>query len=277
MDNNPRQEGTVIASGKTKAVISTEYSGIVNIENNDILSKGDGEELYILPGKGIWATETTCNVFELFKRHGVPLAYIKRVNERTFSAYEADMVKLEIVVRNKADGSYLKRNPEEQEGKVFPEPIIEFYLKSDEEGDPFAVYDPDNKNWLLYDPKKPLQKVLRVMPYLVTKKGILIDSLIIKQIIEIARQINQILKKTWEKQEVDFRDFKFEVGFIIKNGLVTLVVADVVDNDSWRIRFLGRTLDKDVYRKIDGVTPEARGLLIKNYQLVAELSRKFLT
>lgn len=161
-----------IAEGKTKAVYE-ERPGIVLIENKDILSKGDGKVLYTLQTKGIWATETTCNVFELLKKRGVPMAYIERVDERIFRAYEADMIKLEIVVRNIGYGSRLKRHPEETEGMVYPEPVIEFFLKSDEEKDPFAVYDIISGHWLLFDAKKPLKEgFIREMPVLVTTKGI---------------------------------------------------------------------------------------------------------
>ncbi len=273
----PTQKVIEIARGKTKTIFRTEVQDIVFIENNDILSKGDGKELYTLPGKGIWATDTTCNVFELLKLHNIPLAYIGRVDERTFSAYEADMVALEIVVRNVAYGSYLKRNPEVQEGTVLSRPVIEFYYKSDKEGDPFAVYDPVNEQWLLYDPKKPIKDVLRIMPYLVTKKGILIDLIILNQIIKMAEDINQALKPKWAMHNILLLDFKFEVGFIIINGKVTLVLGDVIDNDSWRIWLLGENLDKEVFRRLKEVTPEAQIQLKENYQLVAELSGQFLT
>ncbi len=277
MEIKSLHKGTEITHGKTKTIFRTEVQDIVFIENNDILSKGDGKELYTLPGKGIWATDTTCNVFELLKLHNIPLAYIGRVDERTFSAYEADMVALEIVVRNVAYGSYLKRNPEVQEGTVLSRPVIEFYYKSDKEGDPFAVYDPVNEQWLLYDPKKPIKDVLRIMPYLVTKKGILIDSIILNQIIKMAEDTNQALKPKWAMHNILLLDFKFEVGFIIINGKVTLVLGDVIDNDSWRIWLLGENLDKEVFRRLKEVTPEAQIQLKENYQLVAELSGQFLT
>lgn len=279
MGRTLRKAGIIIAKGKTKKIISTKDPEIVDIENNDILSKSDGKVLYTLPGKGIWATDTTCNVFELLRRHDVPVAYIGRINERTFSAFEADMVGLEIVVRNIAFGSYLKRYPEEQEGKVFSRPVIEFYYKSDKESDPLAVFDLISGCWLFFDAKKPVKEIIRVIPDLVTKKGILVDADIVKQIIAIARQINLILRETWKKQKVALVDFKFEVGFIKKDGIVTLVVADVIDNDSWRIWILGdqyRMLDKEVFRMLKEVSEEDRDNLKENYKMVAEATGIFL-
>lgn len=279
MKKKTNQRKEEIARGKTKIIYRTEEQDIVFVENNDILSKGDGKVLYTLPEKGIWATDTTCNVFELLKRQDVPVAYIGRINERTFSAYEADMVGLEIVVRNIAFGSYLKRHPEEQEGKVFSRPVIEFYYKSDKEGDPLMAFDLISGYWLLFDAKKPVKEIIRIISDLVTKKGILVDVGIVKQIIQIARQINLILRETWKKQKVALVDFKFEVGFIKKDGIVTLVVADVIDNDSWRIWILGdqyRMLDKEVFRMLQEISEKDRDNLKENYKMVAEATRIFL-
>lgn len=268
-----------ITEGKTK-IVRRESPYTVLIENKDILSKGDGRVLYPLLDKGIWATETTCNVFELLKRHNVPVAYIERVDERTFRAYEADMIKLEIVVRNIAYGSRLKRHPEESEGMVYSESVIELFFKSDEESDPFMAFDIISGHWLLFDAKKPLKDgFIREMPVLVTAKGIVIDDGIVKQIKEIARRVNSILKEAWKKQKVALPDFKIEVGFIVKDRKVTLAVADVIDNDSWRIWLLGdkyKMKDKEVFRMLKEVTAADRDKLKENYKWVAEATRKFL-
>lgn len=279
MERNLNQRKEEKARGKTKIIYGTEDPDVVFVENNDVLSKGDGKVKYTLPGKGILATTTTCNVFELLKMHGVPVAYIGRIDERTFSAYLADMVGLEIVVRNIAFGSYLKRNPGVQEGKIFKRLVIEIYFKNDEKGDPIAVYDLISGRWLLFNAKKPMTEVIQEIPYFVTKKGIPVDAGIIRQIIEMAHQINTVLKNKWADQDVALVDFKFEVGFIIKDGIVTLVLADVLDNDSWRIWPLGdkrQMMDKENFRILDEVSEKDRESLKEKYEWVAEASGLFL-
>lgn len=275
----------IIAEGKTKIIYGTDDPDIVLIENKDDLTKGDGKVRCKLTGKGILATITACNVFELLKKHDVPVAHIAKVNDRTFSAYAADMVGLEIVVRNIAFGSYLKRNPGVKEGKIFLHPVVEFYLKNDKEGDPLAVFDLISGQWLLFDAKKPVKEVICVMPSFVTKNGIVISEPIVKQIIEMAHQINRILKDSWEEEKVALVDFKFEVGFIRKNKekgegkVITLVLADVIDNDSWRIWFLGNKLnmlDKESFRIMKEVTKEGRKSLKKKYRWVAKATGLFL-
>lgn len=267
-----------IAEGKTK-IISRKKPGIVIVTNKDVLSKGDGKEFLTLPGKGRLATETTCNVFELLKRQNIRVAYYKRVDGISFCAPEVDMATLEIVARNIAYGSYLKRHPETREGTLFDEPTIEIFFKSDKDNDPLAVLDDKTGQWRLYDAKKPLDEgFIREIPSVVTAGGIVVSAKIVAQIMEIVKHVNSALKEAWEKQKVALVDFKIEVGFAIIGGIVTLVVADVIDNDSWRVWPLGdkyKMKDKEVFRMLKEVTAKDRDQLKENYQWVAEATKNF--
>ncbi|MEZ4823061.1 MAG: phosphoribosylaminoimidazolesuccinocarboxamide synthase [Ignavibacteria bacterium] len=49
---------------------------------------------------------------------------------------KVDIIKVEVVFRNVAAGSLVKRNLVFEEEKDLEKPIIEYYLKSDELGDP---------------------------------------------------------------------------------------------------------------------------------------------
>ena len=58
----------------------------------------------------------------------------------------------------------------------------------------------------------------------------------------------EILEKAWKKFDVDLIDMKIEVGI---NQNKEIVIADVIDNDSWRIWPNGdpkKKLDKQSFR-----------------------------
>lgn len=72
-------------------------------------------------------------------------------------------------------------------------------------------------------------------------------------------------------------DLKIECGFDVETQ--ELLVADVIDNDSWRIWPGGdktKMKDKQVYRNLRQSTPEALGAIKKNYAWVAEKTRQFI-
>ena len=65
----------------------------------------------------------------------IPNHFIKRLNMREQLVHKLEIIPIEIVIRNIATGSLVKRLGIE-EGKVLSRPIIEFYLKNDELNDP---------------------------------------------------------------------------------------------------------------------------------------------
>ncbi len=73
------------------------------------------------------------------------------------------MIPIELVARRIATGSYLKRNPDVQEGTIFNELVIEFFLKNDDLHDPLMVWSEKNLSWDLYYPKEP-NKFMKSLP-----------------------------------------------------------------------------------------------------------------
>jgi phosphoribosylcarboxyaminoimidazole (NCAIR) mutase len=96
---------------------------------------------------------------------------------------------------------------------------------------------------------------------------------------EIARIAFEILAHAWRRNETLLVDLKVEFGRLASGeGAGNLVIADVVDNDSWRIWPQGREelmLDKQTYRNLPEVTPADLEQLRSNYELVSNIVGTF--
>lgn len=272
-----KARGEKIAEGKTKII--WEFRGnkdFVLIELKDDITAGNGAKRDVIPGKGRLATTTTCNVFKYLIGKGLNTHYIGQADPRTFVAWRVKMIPLELVARRVATGSYLKRYPEVREGTVFRTIETELFLKNDSCCDPLLIWDNEKDCFQLYEAKKPTTK-----GYLGTLEedidGLPKEFGEVMDLHFIASEIFIVLERAWKKQDVTLVDLKIECGFTNCNGFV---IADVIDNDSWRIWPGGdknRMLDKQVYRDADAeITAEKFELLRRNYLSVAEATSRFL-
>lgn len=263
-----------IDKGKTKIIYTLKHCGcVVKIESKDDITAGDGEKRDIIPQKGILANNTTCNIFRFLEQQGIRTHFITRLSERAFLAYWCDMIPLEVVVRRWATGSYLKRNPEVEKGKLLDPPVVELFLKDDSLHDPYVVTDKvqpyvieDNKVqgpfWTLYQAKQPINYdgFIKTIDPLCSGKEV-------QSLRKQAQKIFELLEDFWQSLEVRLWDMKVEFG---RDQVGLIRLGDVIDNDSWRITNPeGKQLDKQVYR--DG---EDLGEVQNLYQLVSVLTNQ---
>jgi phosphoribosylaminoimidazole-succinocarboxamide synthase len=81
----------------------------------------------------------------------------------------------------------------------------------------------------------------------------------------------EVIENAWKKFNVTLVDMKIEVGYT-RDG--ELVVADVIDNDSWRIWPNGdpkQQLDKQAFRD----APSKLSIVEENYKTVTQYTNKF--
>ena len=270
--------GALVAEGKTKKIhLVKGSSDLATVVAKDDITAGDGAKHDIIPDKGRLATATTCNVFRLLKACGLPVAFVEQDSAISFVAPKCDMLPYEVVVRREAHGSYLKRNPHLAKGQLFPQALVEFYLKT------------KDKNWK----GKPLSPTIRScssrkMP---SRSGCSTrpsrcrgrnrfscwrrrrffgrddEWKIFPEMRRIARQAFLVLEKAWQLEGGTLVDLKVEFGFDSKGNLL---LADVIDNDSWRVLEGGSYIDKQVYR--DG---GALDDVAAKYRHVAEVTGHF--
>ncbi len=244
------------AEGKTKIIWSIQgRPDLVIVESKDDITAGDGARHDVVSGKGALANQITCDVFRLLQQRGVPLAFLEQVDATSFLARHTDMLPWEVVARGKAWGSYLKRHPEQSEGRIFGSPLVEFFLKTTgrefeghqlPEDDPFAIISDDGRVDL-YLSKKPMLQ--QAAPFLTLHKVFGWDRR--DDMAAATRSTFEGLQAAWRKLNGDLIDFKVEYG-IDADGRCLL--SDVIDTESWRLLGPnGKHLDKQPYR--DGADP----------------------
>ena len=260
----------VIAKGKTKTVETTNDEDEVLITNRDDITAQDGLKHDFLKGKARHATRTTCNIFKFLEGKGIPTHFIKQRDETSFYARRATMLPLEFVARGRAKGSYLKRNPEVPEDAIFDRPVLEYHVKDDRKHDPLMLWDNKERKFKFYDAQRPVSKDsympdVRLEDYL--PPGVSFGIQDSDQLFALLRRVFIELERAWRIMGIILYDIKIEFG---RNSKGQWIVADVIDNDSWRIRVMkdGKILDKDVYRK----NLQSMEEIGENYALVAELT-----
>jgi phosphoribosylaminoimidazole carboxylase/phosphoribosylaminoimidazole-succinocarboxamide synthase len=285
-----------LAEGKTKLIrLVQDEPSYVDLEAKDDITAGDGAKHDVINGKAELATRTTCNVFRLLKTCGIPVAFIEQVRTTVFRAEKCTMLPYEVVIRREAHGSYLDRNPHLPKGHIFPRLLLEFFLKTHgkfwispgskqryelEKDDPLMLFDRPACHVKLYYPghtseerkTAPKGQLVRQEPFLVLPQIEIFsrkdEEELISRMGDIARQAFLVLEKAWQLQGRKLVDFKVEFGI---DAIGDLRLADVIDNDSWRVvDGSGNYLDKQVYRD-GGCLNE---VTIK-YRQVADITDRF--
>lgn len=220
----------LLYEGKAKRIYATDDEQVVLVEYKDSATAFNGQKKAEIDGKGRLNNEITSLLFSKLKENGIDSHFLKRVSETEQLVRKVTIIPLEVVVRNVAAGSLSKRLGIE-EGRMLSTPLVEFYLKNDDLGDP-----------------------------LVTKSHILelnvatVEDL--HQLREKALQINGILSNFFAELGIRLIDFKLEFG---KDHEGQILLADEISPDTCRLwdQQTSKKLDKDVFRRDLGSLTEA--------------------
>ncbi|HET7134491.1 MAG TPA: phosphoribosylaminoimidazolesuccinocarboxamide synthase, partial [Casimicrobiaceae bacterium] len=116
--------------GKAKTVYATDDPRYLVMHYRDDVSAFDGAKLAKLDGKGETNNRINAYVMGKLAEAGIASHFVRLLNERESLVRAMKMIPVECVVRNICAGSMAKRYGIE-EGLRLPEPIFEFFLKSD--------------------------------------------------------------------------------------------------------------------------------------------------
>jgi phosphoribosylaminoimidazole-succinocarboxamide synthase len=268
----------MITEGKTK-IVEDAGDGEVLVRSKDDITAGDGAKHDVLDGKAAASTRTTSNIFLLLERNGVPTHFVERVDDTTFRARNVQMVPLELVARRHATGSFRDRFPDVPDGAAFDEPVFEVFEKDDAHHDPLLDFDFDAGILRRHVPNSLAADALGAN----VKAGDVISeeplgesryATVTPELLARLRSLTvsafEIIEEAWSRHGGVYVDFKIECGFDRETG--DLVVADVIDSDSGRLRFGDVDMSKQSYRDGTATLPEIK----KRFDEVAALTDRFV-
>uniref|UniRef100_G3VJ88 Bifunctional phosphoribosylaminoimidazole carboxylase/phosphoribosylaminoimidazole succinocarboxamide synthetase n=1 Tax=Sarcophilus harrisii TaxID=9305 RepID=G3VJ88_SARHA len=245
--------GKKLYEGKTKEVYELlDNPGKVLLQSKDQITAGNAARKNHLEGKAAISNKITSCIFKLLQEAGIKTAFTKKCGDTAFIAPQCEMIPIEWVCRRIATGSFLKRNPGVKEGYKFYPPKVELFFKDDANNDPqWSEEQVIAAKWCF--------------------AGLNIGQTEVDIMSHSTQAIFEILEKSWLPQNCTLVDMKIEFGVDVTTK--EIVLADVIDNDSWRLWPSGdrtQQKDKQSYRDLKEVTPEGLQMVKRNFEWVAE-------
>ena len=222
----------LLYEGKAKKLFLTDQPDILHVYYKDDATAFNGKKLAQLDGKGRLNNAITAYIFEFLAGEGIRNHFVRRISDTEQLVRKVEIIPLEVVVRNVAAGS-LSRRIGWEEGQELPDPIVEYYYKDDDLGDPLLA-----------------EEHIRMLR--------LVDAVELAELRNQAFLVNRILKSLLEPKGILLVDFKLEFGRD-ENG--SLLLADEISPDTCRFwdTHSGEKLDKDRFRQdLGGVTKAYR-------------------
>ena len=230
----------LLIEGKAKKIFSTKEKNTLVQYFKDDATAFNNKKRKQFKSKGILNNSISALIFKYLNENRIKTHFIKKISEREQIIKKVKIIPLEVVVRNYSAGSISDKFKIKQ-GKKFKEPIIEFFLKSDELNDPFM-----NSAHI---------KLLNIA----TAKEI-------SYLTKLALKINILLIKLFSKIGIILVDFKLEFG----KSNNEIILADEISPDNCRLwdKKSKLSLDKDLFR-------QDKGDLINAYEYIhTKLNRK---
>ena len=222
--------GNLLYAGKAKDVYKTDDPERVIVKFRDDITAGDGVKTEKLVKKGFYNSVISSKFFEVLENAGINTQYIELIEPGYMLCKKLEMLPLEVITRNIAAGSLLKKFPFKTKQELNP-PVIQMDYKNDEYHDPM------------------LNDSITIALGLANQEQL-------DMIRNITLKINSILKDFLLSKDILFPDFKIEYGFDSQGNIV---LGDEISPDTCRFwdSKTCEVLDKDLFRKGDSGVMDA--------------------
>ena len=216
--------------GKAKIVYATDDPNLLIQHFKDSATAFDGKKKGEIKDKGLANAAISTKLFGVLEAAGIKTHFHEMLNERDMLIDRLKMIQLEAVARNIAAGSLAKRLGYE-EGVALKKPVVEFYYKRDDLGDPIITCQH------------------------VQELGLVTEDEFVA-IRNFSFKVNEVLRGFFKDRGLDLIDMKLEFGWD-KDG--NIVLGDEISPDTCRFwdTTTGEKLDKDRFRRDLGGVEEA--------------------
>ena len=229
----------LINSGKVKSVYTTSKDNEVIIEFRDDMTAGDGARKEVMDKKGAYNAIISAKIFKVLEENGVKTQFIDLPENNVMLAKKLEMIPIEVIVRNIATGSLVRKYPIEEGTKLDP-PMVQMDFKDDEYHDP-----------MLND------SLIQALGIATPEE---VDFLT-----ETALKINEVLSNFFKEAGIILVDFKVEFG---KDNDGNILLGDEISPDGCRL-WDSETLDmldKELFR--EGKDSEVMAAYIEVYNRI---------
>ena len=215
-----------IYEGKAKILFEGPEPGTLVQYFKDDATAFNNQKKGVISGKGVLNNRISEYLMTRLAEMGIPTHFVRRLNMREQLVYEAEIVPIEVVVRNIAAGSFSRRFGI-AEGTPLPRSIVEYYYKSDDLGDPLITEEHITAFGWATPPD-------------------------LDDMMSLALRINDYLSGLFLGIGLRLVDFKLEFGRIYnENGDMRIILADEISPDSARLWDVetNEKFDKDRFRQ----------------------------
>ncbi|MGG6297519.1 phosphoribosylaminoimidazolesuccinocarboxamide synthase [Leptolyngbya sp. AN02str] len=212
--------------GKAKILYATEDLNVLLTFFKDDATAFNAQKRGTIVGKGEINCKMSSHLFQMLEAQGVPTHFVDCPSANEMRVRAVKIVPIEVVVRNLAAGSLCKQTGLAQGTELNP-PLVEFYYKNDDLGDPLLTEDR-----------------LRVMQLATPDQ--------VAELRSLALRINEVLSAFFQNCGITLVDFKLEFGV---DGSDRLILADEISPDTCRLWNQEesdpdkRVMDKDRFRR----------------------------